>query len=401
MGLSREELDAMLNSPPDPVRTARGMREYERITGRPFGGNLPSDEPEHGTGRRESHYIRVRTDEILYRAGLLSRSQCHRDADITATPDAELLARDMLSLAGGAMPERGTHEFYRAAMTTSDLPLLLENIGAKALQLGYDFAPETWPLWTRTTTTKDFKPFGRPAALTIPTPPQVRENGAIPAANLLGDTREQSAVQSFAETLDVSRETLINDDLQAFAQAANAAGRAVSRLIGNLAVAVLVDNGLLSDGVALFASGHGNDATTGAAPSVTTLDELRGLMAAQTGPGGEALNLRPYIILGPPNMEGTLAVLRSSMNAPDPDDASTGRIVTVTDSRLTGAAWYGLADPRLHGGVEIVVLEGTENRPRFERKQGRIQTDTVRFTVGYDCIALVTDYRAVARNSGA
>jgi hypothetical protein len=54
------------------------------------------------------------------------------------------------------------------------------------------------------------------------------------------------------------------------------------------------------------------------------------LMAAQSGLGGETLNIRPRFIVAAPGMEGTLATLRNTMNSADPTDPSTGRIVTLT-----------------------------------------------------------------------
>lgn len=395
--MSDERFNELLSQTADPAAIARGLEIHQSLTGQSY----PGAQPRRNVDSRHAHYIAIRTDEVLYRAGILTAEQCHRDCDLSATPDAKLLVRDMLSLGGIRVSDENTLEFYRAGMTTSDFPLLLENLGNKSLTLGYGSAPETWQLWTRTTTTKNFREFTRPQAATWPTPGEVAENEQVPYASLTDGAAERGAIKSYSEVLSISREILINDDLQSFARAAFEAGRAISRLIGDLAYAVLTGNPLLSDGTALFAAGHGNDDSTPAAPSVAALDAMRTLMAAQTGPQGEALNLRPRFIIGPPNLEGTLAVLRAAQNSADPSDQSTGLITTLTDSRLSGTAWYGACDPRLHDAVQIVMLEGGE-LPRFERKRSQhLSSDSIDFFIGHDCIALATDYRTVARNTGA
>jgi hypothetical protein len=61
-------------------------------------------------------------------------------------------------------------------------------------------------------------------------------------------------------------------------------------------------------------------------------------MGAQANAANEPLNIRPYVILGPHDYSSTFSVLRSNINSPDPAEQSTGKILTATDSALTGTA---------------------------------------------------------------
>ena len=268
----------------------------------------------------------------------------------------------------------------------------------RAVTLGYDSAPEVWPLFTRTTHCKDFKPFTRVTAPEIPTPAEVGEHGEIQHATLGADSAESGQIASFAEIIKISREAIINDDLVRITTTPFEAGRAVSRLIGDKVFAVLTTNAALSDGMLLFHADHGNVGTPGS-PSVTTLDELYGLFAAQTGPSGEVLNIRPRFVIAPPTDASTLAVLRAAMNPPSPGEASSGFISTLTDSRLTGTTWYALANPIVHDGIQVVLLEGDATPLRFERRQS--SNDSAEFLIGTDVEVLPVDYRSMCTNAGA
>ena len=63
---------------------------------------------------------------------------------------------------------------------------------------------------------------------------------------------------------------------------ADGLGRAGGRAIERAVYALIVANPLLTDGEALFSAAHANLQTSGAAPSVTTIDAARVAMALAT-----------------------------------------------------------------------------------------------------------------------
>ncbi len=358
-------------------------------------------------GRNDHHaaFVRKTVDEALYRANQLAEHELHPDAEPHAIHGRfwEEVTRMCLGWNGVAIPKRDQPlQLFRAGITQSDLPVILENTFNKSTTLGYLRASETWPLWTRTTGVADFKEFSRPIPPTLTTPQQIGENaeiqGGVLGCRVPGGERAQ--LVSHAQLINVSREALIDDDLQAIVTTMAAAGRSISRLIGDHVYAVLTGNPAMQDGHNLFdETNHANDFADGGPASVAELDAVRALMAAQLGPNDEQLDLRPRFILGPVGMESTLAAVRSAMNA-DRDELSTGRISTLTDARLTGTPWYAVTDPQVSEAVQVVVPAGRETNPvRVEPK--RTWQDGITFLIGADLAVLPVDHRCIVRNAGA
>jgi hypothetical protein len=270
------------------------------------------------------------------------------------------------------------------------------------MSLGFDRAPEVWPFIVRQTTTNSFRPFTRITQAEFPTPAEVPENGEITRPLLGDDSKETASLGAYPFLISLSRQAVISDDLNALTITAEAAGRAASRLNGDLVFAVLTDNADMADSVALFNAAHGN-VGTGATPSVTALNEVRNLMGAQVGPSGETLNIRPAIVIGPPSLESTLTTIRDTSSSLQPDPHTpgyqAGYVSVITDSRLSGTAWYAIADPRIHSGIDLVTLEGAE-RPLLERKTV-FCSDSLEYRVLHDATALAVDYRTICYNAGA
>jgi hypothetical protein len=353
-----------------------------------------------GDNRHHSVFTRIKTDEILFASGILQRSELHRDCEPGSIIDATRLCRDFLALAGVTPPPiQQPLNVVSRALGSSDFPFLLENLASRATTLGYSLAPETWPLFTKQTTTKNFKEFSRITTPELSSPPLVGENAELTHARLGADSAEKATAKSHAQLLRVSRQMIIDDQLDKIALTFNEAGRSVARAIGDDVFAILSGNPAMSDGHDLFDSSNHGNVGTGGAPSSTALDEIFKLMAAQTGPSGTVLNIRPAYILAPPAKASTLAALRRSMNSDDPRDQSTDKITTLTDSRLTGTKWYAIADPLQFSGIEVVTPI-TGSALRFERRQA-VADDSIFFLVGGDYVAMPVDYRSMCYNAGA
>ena len=295
----------------------------------------------YGANRHHSAFAQIKADEILFRAGILQRAELHRDAAPEEFTSAVRLCRDFISLAGGTPPPINQPiDIVNRALGSSDFPYLLENLSSKAVSLGFFQAPEIWPLITKTTPTKNFLEFSRITKAELPAPPEVGEHGELTQAQIGAESAERATAKSYAQLMRISREAIINDSLAEVAVTFFEAGRSVSRAIGDAVFSILTTNGAMADTYNLFSTEHANIGSTSAAPSIATLDELVAIMMAQTGPTGEVLNIRPHYIVAAATLESTMAVLRNAMNANDPTDESTGKIVTLTDGRLTGAPWY-------------------------------------------------------------
>lgn len=327
------------------------------------------------------------------------------------------LAREYLRVAGDSV--RGDAKtlvgqaFTRAAIighSTSDFANLLVDAANKALQLGYEEAPETWEVWTKPGTLPDFKVGHRPKLSTFSDLDEVPESGEVKYGTF-SDFKETIQLAEYSKLFTITRRAIINDDLGAFTDAPRAMARAASRNVGDLVYAILSNNGAMSDGNALFSAAHSNYVAggSGAAPSVTTLNAAYASMARQTDPGGATLNVTPTFIVAGHTLRGTIdALLASSLNPAQGAITSfmqaniwQARLTPVYDARVDAddvAKWYLAAAKNAGETIETAFLNGVRT-PRLEREE-TITVSGVVMRVSHDVGVSPLDWRFLYHNDG-
>lgn len=311
------------------------------------------------------------------------------------------MARHYLSLtnspvAGLTKEQVAGSAFTRAGMhTTSDFALILENVANKGMLLGYDEAPETWGKIARRGNLSDFRPAKRLGLTSFEDLEKLNEKGEYKSGTL-GELMEQIQLATYGKTFNVTRQTIINDDLDALSRIPRLMGRAASRKIGDLVWDVLINNAKLSDNKALFHADHGNIiADTGKSISIATTDQIAVLMATQKDKVSKrSLNIMLSMLLVPTSMKTTANVLRSSQYDPDatgntraPNPYQDGFQV-VSDVRLQDDdpnVWYGSADPNMTDTIEVAFLDG--NDQPFLDQENPWNTDGVSYKVRIDAAA--------------
>jgi hypothetical protein len=231
------------------------------------------------------------------------------------------------------------------------------------------------------------------------------------------EKKETYALATYGKIFGISRQAIINDDLDALTDTPAKHGRAAARKVGDIAYAVLTGNANMGDGTALFATGHSNIVAqgSGAAPSITTLKAGILAMGLQKDLNGESvLNIRPEYLIAPKTLEGDTEVLLTSMQysdhstvATDSSFASTRKnpysgsyFTRVYDARLDtflASGWY-LAGPK--GMTVKVFFLGGNEAPYMEQKAGWT-VDGVEYKVRIDAAAKAVDWVALYYNYGA
>ncbi len=320
------------------------------------------------------------------------------------------VARECLAQAGVDVRGKSKLDVVAAAFTsTSDFPLLLSNVAEKAMLNGYEEADETFQKWTSTGTLGDFKPGKRLDLNSFPALDKVAEGAEYKYAQV-GERGETVQLATYGKLFSLTRQTIINDDLDAFSKIPMRMGRAAIRTIGDLVYAILTGNPTMSDGVALFHANHSNLAGTGTVISTASTDALRVAMAKQTA-GGGPLNIRLAYLLTPVSLEGTARVVANSefevgatsstKNNTTPN-SMRGLFEVVSDARLDTAsatAWYGAANSGATDTIEVSYLDGNQT-PTLEQ-QGGWEVDGVDFKVRMDAGVAALDYRTMQKNPGA
>lgn len=344
-------------------------------------------------------------------ASVLARSGLGKDDRANNYRSYSMLdiARDCLGRAGVNAKGLDKMKLVAAAFThtSSDFPLLLGNIAEHSMLKGYEEAEETFQLWTSKGTLGDFKVGKRVDLNTFPSLDKVQEGAEYTYASV-GERGETVQLATFGKIFSLTRQAIINDDLDAFTKIPKRMGRAAIRTIGDLVYAILTSNPRMSDGIALFHADHKN-LLAGSGISTETVDSLQVAMGLQKDATGSILNIDMKTLIVPRALRGTANVVResefevgaASKNNTVPNSVRNTFDV-VADARLDAnspTAWYGVASAAQHDCIEVQYLDGNE-APTLEQQNGW-HVDGVEFKVRMDAGVKALDFRTMAKNPGA
>lgn len=118
-----------------------------------------------------------------------------------------------------------------------------------------------------------------------------------------GDKQATIALATYGELFSITRQAIINDDLNMLTDVPMKLGRAAKSTIADLVYAILTSNPKIStDNVSLFDKAKHANVLESAAMDVASLDKARQLMRVQKE-GERHLNIRPAFVLVPTAME--------------------------------------------------------------------------------------------------
>ncbi|MCY9821131.1 ClpP-like prohead protease/major capsid protein fusion protein [Aeromonas media] len=294
--------------------------------------------------------------------------------------------------------------------TSSDFGKILLDVANKSVLEGWEHAEETFDKWTRKGTLSDFKVASRIGLSDIPSLRKVRE-GAEYKHVTLSDTGATIQLATYGELFAITRQAIINDDLDMLTRVPALFGAAARGTIGDLVYAVLTGNVKMPDNKTLFHADHKNLLTgADAAMGIKGLSAAKTLMRGQRAVGaddkpGRALNIRPGYALVPIELEDTALQLINSTSVPGADANSgianpiKGFVDVIGEPRLSDAsteAWYLAAK----GGdtIEVAYLDG-QHTPWIEQQEG-FTVDGVTTKVRIDAGVSALDYRGLVKSAG-
>lgn len=314
------------------------------------------------------------------------------------------LARELVERSGASILGLSKMEVARRALqTTTDFPMILSNVANKTLRDAYEAAPQTFRPFCRETQATDFKPIARVQLGDAPRLEKVNENGEFTYGSI-SEAQEQYKVATYGKIISLSRQAIINDDLDAFTRIPQLFGRAAANLESDLVYAVLNGNPKMGDGKALFCAPHANLATNADGIQIDSISQGRTALRLQTGLDGDQLNLQVRYLLVPAALE-TMADQFVSTNF-QPINQQTinpfaGRLQVISEPRLDSAsttAWYLLADPAQIDMIEIAYLEG--QRGVFLETRSGFEVDGLEIKARLDVGVKAIDWRGFYKNPG-
>jgi len=311
---------------------------------------------------------------------------------------------DRLSMIKAALSMRPSAGY---GQTTSDFPVLMENVMHRQVLTAYHATPDTWSQFCVTGSVSDFRDWQRLRVGSIGDIELVNEQGEYRNKVIPDAAKESIAAVRRGNIISITPEVIINDDIGFISSLTTNLGRAGKRTIETKVFTLLAANPLMKDGVALFDAAHGNLADTAAAPSVVSLDAARVAMAQQQDIGkNEYLDIRPNIWLGGLGLGGDVRVLVGAQY--DPDTANklqrpnkiNGLVQNIVDTpRISGTAWYLFADPSIAPVIEVVFLDG-QSEPLLAMEES-FNTGGVNYRVELPFGVGAIGYEGAYKNAGA
>ena len=323
------------------------------------------------------------------------------------------MGRACLEDAGVSTRRMNRMDVITAAIThsESDFPNIFENALHRTMLRGFQLQRPSWDRFCKTGSLSDFRPHIRYRGASVGDLQVRGQNGEYRQLTLADAERETITADSKGGILSVTREMLVNDDMAVFTDAAMMLGTSAARTLDKAVFALFALNSgngpTMGDGNPLFHASHSNIAGTAAAPTVASIEAARVLMAGQKLPGGtdDFLDLRPELFLGPLSVGGQARVVNNSTFDPDANNKlQRSNIVAnlftdiIDTPRLSGTAWYVLANPNIEPVIEVGFLDGIST-PQIEQAEAWSQAG-LKWRVLYEFGVAGVGYRGIVKNAG-
>ncbi|KQN78550.1 prohead protease/major capsid protein fusion protein [Sphingomonas sp. Leaf62] len=402
-GAAREELlvrHATNAFTHDGLMADIGRRFAERDSSAPTVNRVPA------AGGDNVSMARAMSDAVLHR--LSPGSQLPEASRQFRGMGLLRMAEDLLGSSGISTRGMTPHEIAeRALHTTSDFPALMANALGRRLRSSYEEHQPTYRQWARRApNAPNFKSIDVVQMSAMPDLMKVNEGGEF-RYGTFSDGKVSYGITTYGRIVSLSRQLIINDDLNALDRILTGFAGSAARLENRTVYAQLTDNKQMPDGVPLFHADHGNLGAA-AAISVTSLGASRTRMRKQKGMQGELLNLAPTHLIVPTDQEQLAYQFTSAQFVPakstDTNEFRSGGrtalepIVEPLLDETSTSAWYTAASNSQIDTVEYTYLEGAEG-VQLSNRMG-FTVDGVDLKASLDFAAAVIDHRGLDRTGG-
>jgi HK97 family phage prohead protease len=313
------------------------------------------------------------------------------------------MARACVEAAGQNTRTMNPDDLFRAAMhTTTDFPNLLTSTGNRTLMSAYQAAQSPLKQVARQSTLPDFRAGTRLKLSDIGQLQKVTESGEI-THTTRGEAAESYSLDTYASQFAISRKALINDDLGAFRDWGQTAGRMAAETEANLLLTLLLSNPTMGeDSTALFHADHSNLAGTPGTIAIASLDTARQALRNMTALDGTTpINATPKFLIVGPALETTAEQVLAAIYAATVDDVNpfTGKLTLLVEPRITDSSWYLFADPAVLPVLEYSYLSSAQG-PQMSSREGW-DVLGMEYRVVLDFGAGAIDFRGAYKNAGA
>lgn len=290
----------------------------------------------------------------------------------------------------------------RRDLSTSDFPLLLENVANKILRSEYGVAPEYWEKIARRTDVTDFKDQRLYQIGSANGMKEIPEGAQIEYSKLQ-EAKQSIRVKSYAEGLIFTRQMLVNDDLGAFEAIPGKFNRDWNLLRGDLVWNVITNNVVIFDNKPFFDASHSNLSATPAAIGENSLSEALLAFRRQKDIDGKTnIRVNPQFVIVGPELEIPARKLLTTIIAAKTGDVnvfSTMGFELIVEQRIKDKSWYMAADPNALPAIYYGYLAGADQLRANQTND--FNTDSMKLAVRGEFGVAAVDYRGWYKNPGA
>ncbi len=292
-----------------------------------------------------------------------------------------------------------------ADTTTASFSYLLGTSMNKRLLQDYAAWPAEWMHFASIVPIKDFKQQSRVRLGAFGSLPVVAEDTAYSAITLT-DTAATYVPQKRGNLVTVSREVIVNDDLQAIKQIPTKLAVAAAYTLAEFVYGFLSSNPNIYDGSALFTSGVPHNNLGASALSTGAMQSGVTAMREQTNFAGKRIGLRPRFLVVPPELEWSAMVMTKSAGVPGTNNNDInpmmGYVTPIVSPQLSNTTqWFLIADPLMVDTVEIGFVGGQVNPALFIQDQPlfglNFTQDVISYKIRHEYGGAVVDYRGFYR----
>lgn len=327
------------------------------------------------SARNRGVSIHTVMDDIILASGQVYRGSRKTEAFVKATVQAERT----IQAAGN--------------FTGVSFVGLLENVAEKSLKVSYLSAEVTWPLFCYKSSNVDFKPTSRVRLDSRGAFQKVGPDGELKHAGL-ADAKFSTTLETWGTIIALTRQMMINDDLNSFLELPTLLGR-----MGSISIEEEVYKLLLSNAGNFYHASNGN-LLTGAefALSIAAITAAEEKFANLVDKNGKPILATPKIMLVGTNnkslaesiyKEGTVVATTTADKPLTANNPHAGKFQVVSSPYLNNVlikdragkamanqsqtGWYLFADPQQVSAMVVAFLNGQQT-PTIESAQTEFST---------------------------
>lgn len=292
-----------------------------------------------------------------------------------------------------------------ADTTTASFSYLLGTSMNKRLLKDYQAWPAEWQKFCVIAPIKDFRQQSRIRFGAFGSLSTVAEDTAYTSITLQ-DTAATYVPTKRGNLVTVSRETIVNDDLQAIKQIPTKLAVAAAYTLAEFVYTFLSANPTIFDGNALFTSGAPHSNLGNAALSSAAMQAGVTAMREQTNMAGKRLGLKPSYLIVPAELEWVAMVATKSAGVPgsanNDINPMLGYVTPIVSPQLSNTSqWFFAADPRVVDTIEIGFVGGQVNPVLFIQDQPlfglNFTQDVISYKIRHEYGGTVLDWRGLYR----